>query len=90
MTTDQTPDCPRYWHPQDHGRPKAGPAWAAGWALLADREPHPRAEVIATMRAANPISYRTARDILTQAVTDGLLEVVSRDRYGRPTLRRPT
>jgi hypothetical protein len=42
------------------------------------------------MREASPISYRTARDILQQAVKTGLLEVVDRDRYTRPILRRPS
>jgi hypothetical protein len=90
MTVDRTPDVPRYWHPQQPARPAAGPAWAAGWALLSDLEPHPRPEVIAAMREASPISYRTARDILQQAVKTGLLEVVDRDRYTRPILRRPS
>jgi hypothetical protein len=93
MTADQVPPVPtRYQstHPRhaDQVRASSGPAWRAGWRLLSDLEPHPRAEVIATMRAANPIAYRTARDILTQAVNAGLIEVVSRDRYTRPTLRR--
>jgi hypothetical protein len=94
MATDQAPPVPRRY-PSDlpsvrEARPSARPAWCAAWDLLADLEPHPRTEVIAAMRVANPISYRTARDILTQAVNDGLLEVVSRDRYTRPTLKRPT
>ncbi len=89
MTADQTPAVPRRrWPTSATDRPNAGPAWLAGWNLLAEDAERPRAEIIAAMRAANPISYRTARDILTQAVSSGLLEVVSRDRYGRPTLRR--
>lgn len=88
MTTDPIPDVPRRWTTETPARPSAGPAWEAAWRYLADLHPRPRAEVIAFMRAASPIAYRTARDILTKAVADGLLEVASRDRYTRPILRR--
>jgi len=86
MSTDEIPPVPQYNRPRT--RPSTGPAWRAGWLLLSDGDPRSRTDVIAAMREANPISYRTARQVLSQAVTDGLLEVVSRDHVGRPTLRR--
>lgn len=85
MTTDRAPAVPSRYR---HIRPQSGPAWQAAWTMLADGKAYPRAEIIAVMRAANPISHRTARDVLTNATNDGLLTVVSRDRYTRPTLKR--
>ena len=88
--TDRVPDVPRRYIPEGDSRPQSGPAWSAGWALLSDGAGHHRTEVIAAMRKASPISYRTARELLTLAVKEGVLTVVERDRYGRPTLKRPT
>ena len=90
-TTDPAPGVPR----RSPGllrygsRPESGPAWEAAWKRLAEG-PCPRHELIAVMRAANPISFRTARELLIHAVASNVIEVAARDRYGRPTLRRPS
>jgi len=89
MSTDRVPDVPRR-HAGESQRPNAAKAWAMAWHAIGKAGEADRRDVIILMRRASPISYRTARDILTQAVSDGLLEVVSRDRYGRPTLKRCT
>jgi hypothetical protein len=91
--TGPIPDVPR--RPQSTGRkatqPDSAAAWRVAWGLLSDGEPHPRTEVVTAMLGAdNPISWRTAREILIQAVKDGTLEVVGRDRYTRPILKRST
>lgn len=87
MTADHAPDVPRRWVARE--RPNAGVAWAGAWAFLADGRSAPRFAVINAMQKASPISFRTARDILIQAVQEGTLEVTARDRFGRPTLKRP-
>jgi len=87
-TTDEVPDVPQYWKVRTDGRARTGPAWEAAWEMLADGKAYPRAEIIAVMREANPISVRTAKELLIRAVDDGTLEVVARDRYTRPTLKR--
>jgi hypothetical protein len=88
MATDKPADVPRRRRGAGGSRPSTRPAWEAAWKLLDDGGAHPRAEVIATMRDANPISYLTAREVLNEAVREGTLTVVERDRYGRPTLKR--
>jgi hypothetical protein len=88
VSTDEVPNVPRR-HVPDDTRPSSATAWAAAWRFLDRDEPVPRAEVIAVMRKASPISWRTAREVLTDAVSSGLLEVASRDRYNRPILKRP-
>jgi hypothetical protein len=90
MPAERVPDVPRRYVPEGGSRPQSGPAWSAAWELLSDGENHHRTEVIATMRKASPISYRTARELLTLAVKEEVLTVVERDRYGRPTLKRST
>lgn len=90
MPAERVPDIPRRRIPEGGSRPRSGPAWSAGWELLSDGRGHHRTEVIAAMRAASPISYRTARELLTLAVAEDVLTVVERDRYGRPTLKRTT
>jgi hypothetical protein len=87
MATDEVPDVPRR-HVPEGARPNGRAAWIAAWTAMGDGREWPRAAVIATMRKASPISRRTARDLLIQAVEEKHLEVVSRDRYGRPTLKR--
>jgi hypothetical protein len=89
MATNQAPAVPRRYA-LGPDRPNGRTAWIAAWIAMADGRERPRAEIIATMRKASPISFRTARDLLIQAVDEGHLQVVSRDRYGRPTLKRPT
>lgn len=89
-TTDPVPGVPkRSYGMLRYGTvPETGPAWRAAWEKLAEG-PMDRVELIGIMRAANPISFRTARELLIHAVANGVLEVHSRDHCGRPTLRRP-
>lgn len=87
MSTDPIPAVPRRTRTAS-GRPSTADAWAAAWHAIGEAGAADRRDVIAVMRKASPISWRTAKDVLVQAVSDGLLEVVSKDRYGRPTLRR--
>lgn len=88
MIADGVPAVPRRWTNKENG-PNSADAWAAAWLAIGEAGAADRRDVIAVMRKASPISFRTARDLLMQAVKEGTLEVVSRDRYNRPTLRRP-
>lgn len=87
MTTDPIPAVPRRTRPENL-RPNTADAWAAAWLAIGEAGEIDRRDVIVAMRRTSPISWRTAKDVLIQAVADGLLEVVSKDRYGRPTLKR--
>jgi hypothetical protein len=88
MATDRPASVPRRRRGSGTPRPSTGPAWEAAWNMLADGRAHHRTDVIETMREANPISYLTAREVLNEAVREGILTVVARDSYGRPTLKR--
>lgn len=91
MATDEVPAVPRRGRFAKDHRPSAAAAWAAAWDHLgAYGRAVARDDLIDVMQGASPVTHRTARETLQQAVTEGLLEVVSRDRYGRPTLKRPT
>jgi hypothetical protein len=90
MTSDPIPEVPRrYQSSIAPYRASSAEAWAAAWTALSGGVHVKRSDLIEVMCAAGWVTPRTARDILIHAVDSGTLEVVSRDRFGRPTLCRP-